>query len=164
MEVFREISHKFSRTFGHADRARRHKEVTVEHDLRLLCEEMLSAELHVQTPGRRILTSAKFNRRGKQLAPAQSMIIDCYDTGAKILNNGKFNEFIRTTTWDPAVGFQGEIDSEANADHLDVLLNGTAFDSTSGNPFTIDAYADTDDGDDIQQRFSGSGSLGGGIM
>ncbi|KAI0063040.1 hypothetical protein BV25DRAFT_1765596, partial [Artomyces pyxidatus] len=36
VEAFRDISHQFARTFGHADRARRHKEVDIGPDLRLL--------------------------------------------------------------------------------------------------------------------------------
>ncbi|KAF8959381.1 hypothetical protein BDZ97DRAFT_1761417 [Flammula alnicola] len=150
VEIFREISHKFARTFGHSDHARRHKEVNIEHDLRLLSEGMLSARLHIQTPERPVQSAAKVNRHGKILTPAQSMIIDCYDLGAEILNDGKFDEFICTTTWDPAVGFQGEENGNGESNFVDVLLNGTTFDSTRRNPISTDDYNDVDDGDDIQ--------------
>ena len=164
VEVFREISHKFSRTFGHADRARRHKEVTIEHDLRLLCEAMLSAHLHIQTPKRPVLSSAKVNRKGDVTTPGKSMVVDAFEVGAQILNDGKFSEFIQTTTWDPAVGFQGPEAGDQDTNRpRDILENGTAFDITDTNPISIEDYADIDDGDDIQQRCPGYGSLGGGM-
>ncbi|KAJ7813607.1 hypothetical protein B0H14DRAFT_3749508 [Mycena olivaceomarginata] len=50
VEAFREVSHQFARTFGFADRARRHKEVDVGQNLRLLTETMIDAQLHVLTP------------------------------------------------------------------------------------------------------------------
>lgn len=162
VEVFREISHQFARTFGNTDRARRHKEVDIEQDLRLLCEDMQRAQLHIQTSNREILIPASVNKKGKVTKPARSAIVDCIDIGSEILNDGKFDEFIRTTTWDPAVGYPIErLTNVTEGD--DVLLNGSGFDATDRNPLVVEDFNDVDDGDDHQSRCPGLGSLGGGI-
>ncbi|KAJ7933704.1 hypothetical protein B0H13DRAFT_2306538 [Mycena leptocephala] len=106
VEAFREVSHQFARTFGFADRARRHKEVDIGQDLRLLTETMMDAQLHVLTPNRPIYAPLKVNKKGVVASgPRVSAIVDSFDLGAQILNGGKFREFIRTTTWDPAAGY-----------------------------------------------------------
>ncbi|KAJ7855244.1 hypothetical protein B0H13DRAFT_2673202 [Mycena leptocephala] len=64
VEAFREVSHQFARTFGFADRARRHKEVDVGQDLRLLTETLMDAKLHVLTPNRPIYAPLKVNKKG----------------------------------------------------------------------------------------------------
>ncbi|KAJ7153178.1 hypothetical protein C8R43DRAFT_1187881 [Mycena crocata] len=113
VEAFRELSHKFSRTFGFADRARRHKEVDVGQDLRLLTETMMDARLHVLTPNRPIYAPLKVNKKGVVAAgPRVSAIVDAFDTGAQILNGGKFREFVRDTAWDPAAGYPVEAEAE----------------------------------------------------
>ncbi|KAJ7789131.1 hypothetical protein B0H14DRAFT_3574840 [Mycena olivaceomarginata] len=147
VEVFREVSHQFARTFGFADRARRHKEVDVEQDLRLLTETILDAQLHVLTANRPIYVPLKVNKKG-QVA-----------TG---LHGGKFKDFIRSTAWDPASGYPvqtPEVSSEAD----DPLVNGSAFDHVNQNPLSRDGFNDVDDGDTHQQRYLGLGSLGGGM-
>lgn len=162
VEAFREISHQFSHTFGHSDRAHRHKEVKVEQDLRLLCEDMMKSQLHIQTPDRQILSEAKINRNGKVTTPPQSMIIDSFDVGSDILNHGKFSEFIRTTCWDPAVGYPADPPPITINNDSDILVTGTAYDSRETNPISTEGFSDVDDGDDLQQRCPGFGSLGGG--
>ncbi|KAI0061124.1 hypothetical protein BV25DRAFT_795265 [Artomyces pyxidatus] len=159
VEAFREISHSFARTFGHADRARRHKEVDVGQDLRLLTENMLHARLHVKTPDRPIYAALpkKTKKNTNATTTPRTAIVDALDTGAEAWNDGKFTEYLRTTTWDPALGYpvgSSTID--------DVLLNGTAFDQID-NPLSVDAFDDTDDGDDHAPRCTGLGSLGGGM-
>ncbi|KAJ7812312.1 hypothetical protein B0H14DRAFT_3752725 [Mycena olivaceomarginata] len=64
VKVFQEVSHQFARTFGFADRARRHKEADVGQDLRLLTETMRDAQLHVFTPNRPIYMPLKVNKKG----------------------------------------------------------------------------------------------------
>ncbi|KAJ6578242.1 hypothetical protein B0H19DRAFT_1253505 [Mycena capillaripes] len=154
------ISHQFARTFGFADRARRHKEVDVGQDLRLLTETMMDVQLHVFTPNRPIYAPLKVNKKGLVASgPRVSAIVDSFDLGAQILNGGKFREFIRTTTWDPAVGYPfAALETGPNED--DPLLNGSVFDS---NPLGRDGFDDMDDGDAHAQRYPGLGSLGGGM-
>ncbi|KAJ7210935.1 hypothetical protein C8J57DRAFT_1539795 [Mycena rebaudengoi] len=125
VEAFREVSHNFARTFGFADRARRHKEVDVGQDLRLLVETMLDAQLHILTADRPIYAPLKVNKKGVvSSGPRHSAIIDSLDTGAETLNGGKFREFIRTTAWDPAAGYPvGTQENELNED--DPLINGS---------------------------------------
>ncbi|KAJ7846188.1 hypothetical protein B0H14DRAFT_2584259 [Mycena olivaceomarginata] len=138
VEAFREVSHQFARTFGFVDRARRHKEVDVGQDLRLLTETMMDAQLHILTPNRPIY------------APL------------KILYAGKFREFVRTTTWDPAAGYPVEA-PETGPDEDDPLLNGSVFDRVDHNPLGREGFDDMDDGDAHVQRYPGLGSLGGGM-
>ncbi|KAJ7939789.1 hypothetical protein B0H13DRAFT_2497556 [Mycena leptocephala] len=109
VEAFREVSHQFARTFGFADRARRHKEVDVGQDLRLLTETMLDARLHILTADRPVYAPLKVNKKGVVAkGPRVSAIVDSFDTGAQILHGGKFKEFIRSTAWDPASGYPVE--------------------------------------------------------
>ncbi|KAJ6605654.1 hypothetical protein B0H10DRAFT_2229013 [Mycena sp. CBHHK59/15] len=163
VEAFCEVSHKFARAFGFADRARRHKEVDVGQDLCLLTETMMDAQLHVLTPNRPIYAPLKVNNKGVVASgPRVSAIIDSFDTGAQILNGGKFREFIRTTTWDPAAGYPVGA-PEIGPDGDDPLLNGSLFDRVDSNPLGRDGFDDMDDGDAHTQRYPGLGSLGGGM-
>ncbi|KAJ7200786.1 hypothetical protein GGX14DRAFT_371815 [Mycena pura] len=163
VEAFREVSHQFARTFGFADRARRHKEVNIGQDLRLLTETMLDAQLHVLTPNRPIYAPLKVSKKGQVASgPRVSAIVDSFDVGAQILNGGKFREFIRTTAWDPAAGYPVGA-AEMGPDKDDPLLNGSAFDRVDGNPLGRDDFNDMDDGDAHSQRYPGLGSLGGGM-
>jgi hypothetical protein len=163
VEAFHEVSHQFARTFGFADRARRHKEVDVGQDLRLLTERMMDTQLHVLTANRPIYTPLKVNKKGVVASgPRVSAIVDSLDVGAQILNSGKFREFIRTTTWDPAAGYPvGAPETGPGED--DPLLNGSVFDRVDSNPLARDGFEDMDDGDAHAQRYPGLGSLGGGM-
>ncbi|KAJ7481934.1 hypothetical protein FB451DRAFT_1171061 [Mycena latifolia] len=163
VEAFREVSHKFARTFGFADRARRHKEVDVGQDLRLLTETIMDAQLHVLTPNRPIYAPLKVNKKGVVAAgPRVSAIVDSFDVGAQILNGGKFREFIRSTAWDPAAGYPVEA-PETTPNSNDPLVNGSVFDRVDENPLARDGFNDTDDGDAHEQRYPGLGALGGGM-
>ncbi|KAJ7663758.1 hypothetical protein DFH06DRAFT_1324275 [Mycena polygramma] len=163
VEAFREVSHQFARTFGFADRARRHKEVDIGQDLRLLTETMLDAQLHVLTPNRPIYASLKVNKKGQVASgPRVSAIVDFFDVGAQVLNGGKFHEFIRATAWDPAAGYPVGA-PETGPDEDDPLLNGSAFDRVDSNPLGRDGFNDMDDGDAHSQCYPGLGSLGGGM-
>lgn len=165
VEAFREISHSFSRTFGYADHARRSKEVNVAHDLRLLTENLMHEQVHVLTADRPVNVPAKQNANpSKKPSLPQSAIIDAIDSGATILNSGKFSEFVRTTTWDPALGYPVDtsVDNTTHANSA-ALQTNTSFDRTDTNPLEITALDDVDDGDDHTQRLAGLGSLGGGI-
>ncbi|KAJ7714711.1 hypothetical protein B0H14DRAFT_2644363 [Mycena olivaceomarginata] len=85
----------------------RHKEVDVGQDLCLLTETMMEAQLYVLTAkSAHLRHRSKLIRRGLLLlGHGSGAIVDSFDLGAQILNSGKFREFIRTTTWDPAAGY-----------------------------------------------------------
>lgn len=135
----------------------------VEQDLRLLTEDLVRTRLHIATAERRVLAPAKFKKGGESL-PRKSAIIDCFYTGAQALNKGKFNDFIQSTTWDPAVGYPIDVIVQSSLQASDdVLLNGTIFDRTDKNPITQSEFNDIDDGDDHEKEVPGLGSLGGGM-
>ncbi|KAJ6495492.1 hypothetical protein C8R45DRAFT_1095125 [Mycena sanguinolenta] len=163
VEAFRQVSHQFAHTFGFVDRARRHKEVDVGQDLRLLAETMVDARLHVLTANRPVYVPLKVNKKGQvPKGPRVSAIIDSFETGAQLLHDGKFTEFIRATTWDPASGYPvGTLESSSEGD--DPLVNGSVFDRVDGNPLARDGFNDVDDGDTHEQSFLGLGSLGRGL-
>ncbi|KAJ7839705.1 hypothetical protein B0H14DRAFT_3869657 [Mycena olivaceomarginata] len=163
VEAFREVTHQFARTFGFADRARRHKEVDVGQDLRLLTETMLDAQLHILTANRPVYAPLKVNKKGVVASgPRVSAVVDSFDTGAQALQGGKFSEFIRSTGWDPAAGYPVGA-SELTPDPNDPLINGSVFDRVDTNPLSRDGFNDMDDGDAHNQRFPGLGALGGGL-
>ncbi|KAJ7890896.1 hypothetical protein B0H14DRAFT_3700502 [Mycena olivaceomarginata] len=163
VEAFREVTHQFARTFGFADRARRHKEVDVGQDLRLLTETMLDAQLHILTANRPVYAPLKVNKKGVVASgPRVSAVVDSFDTGAQALQGGKFSEFIRSTAWDPAAGYPVGA-SELTPDPNDPLINGSVFDRVDTNPLSRDGFNDMDDGDAHNQRFPGLGALGGGL-
>ncbi|KAJ7339198.1 hypothetical protein DFH08DRAFT_812588 [Mycena albidolilacea] len=163
VEAFHEVSHQFAYTFEFVDRARRHKEVDVGQDLRLLTETMLDAQLHVLTGNRPVYVLLKVNKRGDvATGPRVSTIVDLLETGAQALHGGKFKEFIRSTAWDPASGYPvgtPEISSDTN----DPLVNGLVFDPVDKNLLVRDRFNDVDDGDTHEQHYLGLGSLGGGL-
>ncbi|KAJ7938638.1 hypothetical protein B0H13DRAFT_2301681 [Mycena leptocephala] len=163
VEAFRELSHRFARTFGFTDRARRHKEVDVEQDLRLLTEMMRDARLHVMTANRPVYMPLKVNKKGVvATAPRVSAIVDSFVIGAQALHGGKFKEFIRSTAWDPAAGYPVGA-QELGPEPDDPLVNGSVFDRVGENPLARDGFNDVDDGDAHERRFLGLGSLGGGL-
>ena len=85
-----------------------------------------------------------------------SAIMDVQVAGAEIWQQGKFSEFIKTTTYDPALGYP--IDNPE--DHDTCLDTETVFDNTILNPLHHSAYVDVHG--DKSGGGSGIGSLGGG--
>ncbi|KAI0317121.1 hypothetical protein OF83DRAFT_1172278 [Amylostereum chailletii] len=153
----------FENAFGHPECAQRSKEVDPSHDLRLLVEHMMYSKLHVLTKDRPIYAPQKTKKKAaaSQSIHTTSAIVDILATGAEIWNSGKFHEFLRTTTYDPALGYPVEDEPEASRDqHL--FHTDTAFDRTDTNPLEIDTFDDLDDGDSYS-RVGGLGTLGGGI-
>jgi hypothetical protein len=153
VEAFRDVSERVSKFFGNADRSRRSKEISFQEDLRFLVEDMERHGLHQEKPKiRPVLAPRKVSKKNNN-EPEVSAIVDVQVTGAEIWLNGKFSDFIKSTTFDPAVGYP------ITTDDLDTRLDsGTVFDNLS-NPLEHDSYEDihADEEDD-----SPIGSLGGG--
>ncbi|KAK6988988.1 hypothetical protein R3P38DRAFT_2803932 [Favolaschia claudopus] len=87
-------------------------------------------------------------------------IVDVFVKGAEEWN-GKFADFIKGTTFDPALGgYPPSTDDSApkNSIRDTTLDTNTAFDSLRTNPLRYDKFADVHGGDELGI----SGALGGG--
>ena len=78
--------------------------------------------------------------------------------GAEIWLNGKFTNFMKSTTFDPAVGYPITTD-----DHDTRLDSGTVFDNVS-NPLEHDSYVDVhvDEDDESVESLGGGGEYSTG--
>ncbi|KAK7035016.1 hypothetical protein R3P38DRAFT_3184525 [Favolaschia claudopus] len=93
------------------------------------------------------------------LEPPRSAVVDVFVKGAEEWN-GKFNEFIRSTTYDPALGgYPASTDSSWKGSTRDTTLDtGTVFDSLNKNPLSHEEFTDVHSGEELGM----SGALGGG--
>ena len=113
-----------SRFFGNPDRSRRSKEISFQEDLQVLVEDQEKHGLHKKKPKVRTVLAPHKVSRNKKTEPANvSAIFDTQVSGAEIWLNGKFNEFLKNTTYDPAVGYP-----ITPNDHDTRLDSDTAFD------------------------------------
>ncbi|KII82829.1 hypothetical protein PLICRDRAFT_587611 [Plicaturopsis crispa FD-325 SS-3] len=147
--------------FGDADRARRSKELAFQEDMRVLVEQMVKQNAHVMKKGN-FVPAMQSKRQKKTPDTAKlSAIVDVFAAGADIWNQGKFTEFIKKTTYDPALGYP--IDDTTRAQTRDARLDtGTAFDNTSTNPIQYDSYEDIHGNENMEGDGSTAGALGGG--
>lgn len=151
VEVFRYVAHQVATFFGDPDRARRSKEMSFQHDMRVLVEDM---------EGQRIHKGFKKHFVPQILKPTskkqpESAIIDVQVTGAEIWMSGKWRDFITLTTYDRNVGYPiGYFNDEV--DHR--LDSETVFD----NPGDIHLSRDSDLDVFGDENELGFGSLGGG--
>ncbi|KAJ7799156.1 hypothetical protein B0H14DRAFT_3788541 [Mycena olivaceomarginata] len=94
---------------GSAYRARRSKEVRFHQDIEALVTEMQRRKFHVVSqdqhfvpaPPKKVRKNASQNTRPPE--PPRSAIVDVFVKGAEEWN-GKFADFIKSTTFDPALG------------------------------------------------------------
>ncbi|KII95851.1 hypothetical protein PLICRDRAFT_170448 [Plicaturopsis crispa FD-325 SS-3] len=161
VEAFRDITHLVANFFGDADRARRSKELAFQEDMRVLVEQMVKQNAHVMKKGN-FVPAMQSKRQKKTPDTAKlSAIVDVFAAGADIWNQGKFTEFIKKTTYDPALGYP--IDDTTRAQTRDARLDtGTVFDSTSTNPIQYDSYEDIHGNENMEGDGSTAGALGGG--
>jgi hypothetical protein len=165
VEVFREVTHMVANFFGDPDRARQSKEVRFNQDLEALVSEMERKKFHrisesphfVPAPPKKTPKNPPKNPR--PAAPPQSAIVDVFVKGAEDWN-GKFIEFIKTTTYDPALGGYHPPTSSETTPHDTTLDNGTVFDSLTENPLAFDSFIDVHSGE--EPGVGGAGALGGG--
>lgn len=156
VEAFRDISHLVAHFFGNPDRSRRSKEVSFTEDLRVLVEHMESpaVALHKQFQERLVKPIMVGKKKKKPSGiDDNSAVFDIIDAGLSTWG-GSFNEYIRSTTYDPAVGYPIEDFSTMPRDTR--LDNGTVFDNLNENPLSTDEYHDTHCDDEE------GGGLGGG--
>ncbi|KAJ6599467.1 hypothetical protein B0H10DRAFT_2323100 [Mycena sp. CBHHK59/15] len=160
VEAFRDITHMVANFFG--DRARRSKEVKFHQDIEALVTEMQRCKFHVVSqdrhfvpaPPKKARKNASQNTRPPE--PPRSAIVDVFVKGAEEWN-GKFTDFIKSTTFDPELGgYPPPSESSTSGLHDTTLDTNTVFDSTTNNPLTYDSYNDLHGGED-----GISGALGG---
>jgi hypothetical protein len=155
VEAFREITHIVSQFFGSRDASRRSKEVAFMEDMRVLVEDLEKHQLHYSTPTKHFVPAMKpASGRGKN-SPENSAVLDVLVQGAEGWAHGKLEEYLNTTTYDPATGYPITETEERNSARLD---NVTSFDNTEENPLDFESYNDLH-GDEDDKGF---GSLGGG--
>ncbi|KAF6754008.1 hypothetical protein DFP72DRAFT_813583 [Ephemerocybe angulata] len=167
VEAFRAVSHTVANFFGDTDRRRRAKEVRFQEDMRVLVEDMERKWIHkgfkehfvamkdkngeIAVPKASKAKKAKKKKRPQQ---PKSAIVDVMVTGAETWTHGKFNDFKRLTTYDPAIGYPiGQFN-----DHQDCRLdNGTVYDTPTTLHLTFDSPVDV-----LVDHFEDSGVGGGG--
>ncbi|KAJ7688510.1 hypothetical protein B0H16DRAFT_1753086 [Mycena metata] len=148
VEAFRDVTHMVANFFGDPDRSRRSKGVKFNQDIEALVTEMQRLKFHkvrtikhfVPAPPKKAPKVAPKNPAPIQ--PPRSAIIDVFVKGAEEWN-GKFTEFIKSTTYDPALGgYPPPASSDSGSGPRDTTLDtGTAFDNTE-NPLTFDTLMD----------------------
>ncbi|KAJ6624449.1 hypothetical protein B0H10DRAFT_1943318 [Mycena sp. CBHHK59/15] len=163
LEAFRDITHMVAIFFGDPDHARRSKEVKFHQDIAALVTEMQRRKFHVVSqdrhfvpaPPKKARKNASQNTRPPE--PPHSAIVDVFVKGAEEWN-GKLTDFIKSTTFDPALGgYPPPSESSTSGPHDTTLDTNTVFDSPTNNPLTYDSYNDLHGGED-----GISGALGGG--
>ncbi|KAJ7197913.1 hypothetical protein GGX14DRAFT_503908, partial [Mycena pura] len=107
VEAFRDISHMVAHFFGDPDRARKSKEVKFYQDIAALVAEMQRRKFHVLNAKGHLVPAPPPKRTTKKIIPAtnipRSGVADVFVKGAEEWG-GKFEEFIRTTTYDKELG------------------------------------------------------------
>jgi hypothetical protein len=151
--------------FGDPDRARRSKEVKFNQDLEALVSEMQRLKFHkisttphfVPAPPKK--PSKKPPKNPPPAEPPRSAIVDVFVKGAEEWN-GKFREFIKSTTYDPALGgYPPATSSSAGTARDNTLDTNTVFDSVKENPLTTDTFIDLHSSEELEGI---TGALGGG--
>lgn len=120
--------------FGRPDVHRKHNESKFTSDLRALVDHLQKNKVHTIQCGREVQVpmSAK-GRKGS--AAVRRGCLDAIEAGALSLNGGKWTQFLRDTTYDPALGYpleEGEGDAVS-----EVPLTDTVFDNEE-NPLTFE--------------------------
>ena len=157
VEAFRDISHRVANFFGDPDARRRSKEVAFMEDMRVLVEEMTKRNSHVLAAGQHFVPAPAPKGKKKGSAEPRSAVFDVIDAGAEIWQ-GKFFEYVRSTTYDPASGYP--MAPEGENSHDTRLDTGTAFDECRNNVLETDQYVDLH-GDETGSHGGGE-ALGGG--
>jgi hypothetical protein len=160
VEAFRDISHLVANFFGDPDRARRSKEVKFYQDIEALISEMQRRKFHVVNAKGHFVPAPPPKKTTKKAVTddsRRSAIADIFVKGAEEWNS-KFEEFIRTTTYDKELGYPLPTSTDKGSDTIPET--GTAFDNIN-NPLIFDSYADLH-GDESESGTMGIGALGGG--
>ncbi|KAG8961831.1 hypothetical protein FRC00_011095 [Tulasnella sp. 408] len=151
VEALDSISRATAQFFGIRDPYRRHKESKVTKDLQVLVAHLQNNRVHTLKAGREI--RAQLGKQGKDLM--RSGVYDVIALGHESLANGAWSDFLKETTYDPALGYPLEAGEEGDESALP--LSDTAFDNQQ-NPLSYESA------EALQDHMSGSGEtlgLGG---
>ena len=151
IEAFCAVSHAVAQYFGDSDRSRRHKEVKFYEDMRILVEDMILQNFHIIKHGR-FIPGPSCKVGGTSVI--QSAVFDIMVAGAEILSNGKFHEYIRATTYDPALGYPVSDLHTTPDEPQHRLRTDTVFDDVITNPLSYDEL------DDLEDVYVGLGGFG----
>ena len=151
VEAFCDVSGCVSIFFGNSDQSWRSKEISFHEDLQVLVEDQEHLIMHQETAtvhpvlAPRKVTTKNVNK------PEASVIFNGQVAGAEIWLDGKFCEFVKSTTYDPAVGYP------ITDEDCDTCLNSRTVFNNVTNPLEYDSY------DDVHRDDDGTlGSLGRG--
>ncbi|KAJ7851228.1 hypothetical protein B0H14DRAFT_2581467 [Mycena olivaceomarginata] len=139
---------------------RRSKEVKFHQDIEALISEMQRRKFHVVNAKGHFVPAPPPKKTTKKAATddsRRSAIADIFVKGVEEWNS-KFEEFIRTTTYDNELGYPLPTSTDKGSDTIPET--GTAFDNIN-NPLIFDSYADLH-GDESESGTMGIGALGGG--
>jgi hypothetical protein len=100
-------------------------------------------------------------KAGQKTTEPRSAIADVMVLGAQVWQDGKFSDFLKGSTYDPALGYPVSSESASNVTRPDsVFDNGTVFDKPT-NPLDCGNYQDLH-GNEVSTGNPGIGGLGGG--
>lgn len=152
VEALEEASRKVSEFFGRSEKHRRHKESKFYHDLRVLVEHLLKYNLHTLDKRRKV--QGIVTRKG---AWKKGAIVDILLSGGGDLLDGVWDNFVRTSTYDPALGYPME--SEEKEDEDVIPPSDTVFDNVE-NPLS---WGDDQSLSDtmVESQSTGLGGIGG---
>lgn len=153
VEALDSISRATAQFFGARDPYRRHKESKVTKDLQVLIGHLQNNQVHTLKVGREI--RAPLGKQGKDLM--RSGVYDVMTLGHEALANGAWGDFLKETTYDPALGYP--LDTGEEGEQAELPLSDRAFDGQQ-NPLSYGSV------EALQDHMSGSGggSLGlGGV-
>ncbi|KAF7965706.1 hypothetical protein HWV62_42205 [Athelia sp. TMB] len=161
VEVFRDLSHNVARFFGDP--------LKFQEDMRVLVEDMVRKNLHVLHKEGHFVPAPLPKRPSKakkvdQSSQPRSAIADPWILGNEAWQEGKFTDFLKGSTYDPALGYPISSESAKDATRHppcdSVFDNGTVFDQAE-NPIEYGNHEDLH-GDEIESSCPGVGGLGGG--
>lgn len=165
VEAFREVSHLVAKFFGDPDKPRQHKEIALKEDMCVLVEAMIKESIHTVSLNKpRAVPAPPKRKKTTTDAGLRSAVIDVFDIGAQAWQSGKFDEYIQSTTYDPALGYPVPKEQKMKKNAVSSALdNGTVFDNCEVNVLSYDAYMDLHgDDSELGDGAGGLGALGGG--
>ncbi len=92
--------------------------------------------------------------------PVRSAVFDILVEGAQAWQDGKLHDFLKSTTFNPAVGYPISNEGAHKQIRDTCLDNGTAFDAVDQNPLEFNSREDLFSNND--GAIDGFGGLGGG--
>ena len=84
--------------------------------MQVLVEEMVRQKLHVLHPNGHFVPAPlpKKVKAGQKATEARSAIADVMVLGAQVWQDGKFSDFLKGSTYDPALGYPVSSESASN--------------------------------------------------